>query len=232
MTRLTTQAERLGYGPGWPTKRTDMVKVEAGGIRLWVHPVLEDLTIELVTRTALFYPLNPATCGSYSCRPKRGTESPSEHSNGTANDLNWDRNPMRKPLTTDIPSGIIDLWEAHGYTWGGRWKTPDPMHFQIKVPPSKIPGIVESLRASAQPPPGAEPSPSPVTDEGIRKYQYLLIWLGRAENTLQVSGYLDTRWTLTICKFQQVQQMDVTGVLDDHTRLAIDLLTAQKQAAA
>ena len=53
-----------------------MVLVEAGGIRLWVHAALRDLTSELVTRTAMFYLLKPATCASYSFRPNRATDYP------------------------------------------------------------------------------------------------------------------------------------------------------------
>ena len=37
---------------------------------------------------------------------------------------------MRRPLTSDLPSGWVAAFEAEGFTWGGRFSLPDPMHFQ------------------------------------------------------------------------------------------------------
>lgn len=57
--------------------------------------------------------------------PRRGL---STHSWAIAGDLNWATNPVGK--VGDLPQGIIDSFERHGFNWGGRWSTRDDMHFQ------------------------------------------------------------------------------------------------------
>jgi len=69
--------------------------------------------------------------GFFAPRAKRGRpDLLSLHSYGIAFDLNPDRNPMRAPMVTDIPAAYLDDAEACGWYWGGRFPTPDPMHFQ------------------------------------------------------------------------------------------------------
>jgi hypothetical protein len=79
------------------------------------------------------------TIGCFSKRPKRtaglppgvvGWPSLSMHAVAAAVDINANTNPMRKPLTTDMPPEFIEAWESVGWTWGGRFPTPDPMHWQ------------------------------------------------------------------------------------------------------
>jgi len=52
----------------------------------------------------------------------------SMHSYGLA----FDVNPSTNAYGTrgNISSVIVDIFESHGFTWGGRWGTSDPMHFQ------------------------------------------------------------------------------------------------------
>lgn len=57
--------------------------------------------------------------------PKR---SISIHSYGLALDINWDTNPVGK--RGDMPDYVIELFTKHGWTWGGSWKQPDPMHLE------------------------------------------------------------------------------------------------------
>jgi hypothetical protein len=57
--------------------------------------------------------------------PKR---SLSTHSWAIACDLNWATNPVGK--VGDLPAGIVESFERHGFNWGGRWGTRDDMHFQ------------------------------------------------------------------------------------------------------
>lgn len=63
-------------------------------------------------------------------RPKRGGVKPSTHSWGIAIDLNPNTNAMG--TAGDMDPRLVDLFESHGFTWGGRWsgRNKDPMHFQ------------------------------------------------------------------------------------------------------
>jgi len=80
--------------------------------------------------------------GCFNPRPKRTAsadehlivgwdEGLSLHSVAAAIDFNAKRNPMRKPLTTDMPPLFVDCFVREGFTWGARFPTPDPQHFQF-----------------------------------------------------------------------------------------------------
>lgn len=66
--------------------------------------------------------------GAYMFRPMRGSAKLSIHSWGAAIDLN----PGQNALGTRgvMPQFAIDAFAAEGWTWGGDWHRPDPMHFQ------------------------------------------------------------------------------------------------------
>ena len=71
------------------------------------------------------------TIGCFAPRGKRSDPSRlSTHSWGIAVDINAATNPMRKPMVKDIPDEWVAIFEAVGWTWGGWFPTPDPMHFQ------------------------------------------------------------------------------------------------------
>jgi len=59
--------------------------------------------------------------------PKR---SLSTHSWACAVDINWDTNGVGTG-EGDLDPGIVQAFELHGWVWGGRWRTSDPMHFQL-----------------------------------------------------------------------------------------------------
>lgn len=58
--------------------------------------------------------------------PDRGL---STHAWACAVDINWDSNPVGAQGNMD--PGIVQAFEGLGWTWGGRWRYPDPMHFQL-----------------------------------------------------------------------------------------------------
>ena len=72
--------------------------------------------------------------GCYNFRRKRGLAGLSTHAYGIAIDLDPDRNGLGVKWEKDkgmMPEAIVEIFERHGWTWGGRWKNrPDPMHFQ------------------------------------------------------------------------------------------------------
>jgi hypothetical protein len=62
-------------------------------------------------------------------------ESPSNHSFGTAFDINSDTNAQGKtPPAVGQPGSVrelVPIFEKHGFRWGGLFPTPDGMHFEV-----------------------------------------------------------------------------------------------------
>jgi len=76
------------------------------------------------------------TAGTYNCRAVADTGEPSMHSWGAAIDINstyaeywlW---PRGIPANT-IPAEIVEIFERHGFIWGGKWSHYDTMHFEYR----------------------------------------------------------------------------------------------------
>jgi hypothetical protein len=66
--------------------------------------------------------------GCYCWRPQRAASKLSTHCWGIAVDFRIDSCELGTP--GDMPASMVDLFEAEGWTWGGRWVRPDPQHFQ------------------------------------------------------------------------------------------------------
>ena len=126
------------FGPGWPQGCPNAVPliVDGAGFPGGIHRELHDLAEMLLEASvASGYKLHPGWCWGYANRPIKGVTPPqgSNHSSGTALDLNAPANPMGT-TTTDMPRSMVELWESYGWTWGGRWVTsrPDPMHYEFR----------------------------------------------------------------------------------------------------
>lgn len=119
--------------------RRDIVTItfKENGVQLPVH---KDVAATLI------YVLRSAWAGGYqswhkgntwglSVRTVRGRDDVwSSHAYGTAVDVSSDKNPMRVPLTTDMPDWLPELFKAWGFRWGGDWtRRPDPMHFSNRT---------------------------------------------------------------------------------------------------
>ncbi len=82
------------------------------------------------------------TQGTYNCRPIAGTNGPSPHSFGIAIDIAavhsdywyWAKHDAdgRIPYKNRIPWPIVDVFEKHGFIWGGKWYHYDTMHFEYR----------------------------------------------------------------------------------------------------
>lgn len=82
------------------------------------------------------------SAGTYNCRPIAGTKRLSMHAYGAAIDLNtkyayywrWGKpgKDGRYAWTSQTPKEIIDIFERHGFVWGGRWYHFDTMHFEYR----------------------------------------------------------------------------------------------------
>lgn len=66
--------------------------------------------------------------GGYTWRLQRGSHKLSMHAYGGALDFRVATNQLG--TMGDMPTAIIKIFEDMGWTWGGRWGRPDPMHFQ------------------------------------------------------------------------------------------------------
>lgn len=79
--------------------------------------------------------------GVFSCRAVADTGRLSMHSYAAAIDLNtavsdywlWrgSKDGMR-PYRNRIPQEIVDIFERHGFIWGGKWRHYDTMHFEYR----------------------------------------------------------------------------------------------------
>jgi hypothetical protein len=75
--------------------------------------------------------------GCYAARTiaRRPTAPPSNHAYGAAIDINAPENPYGAPPTMD--PRIAKIFERWGFLWGGRFLTPDGMHFEYGGPPGE-----------------------------------------------------------------------------------------------
>lgn len=69
--------------------------------------------------------------GCFNIRKKRGAGSPSLHSWGIAIDINAAWNGFGKKPT--MSRELVKCFTDAEFEWGGEWKNPDGMHFQLKT---------------------------------------------------------------------------------------------------
>jgi hypothetical protein len=75
------------------------------------------------------------TAGTFNHRNIAGTTRLSAHAWGIAIDLDtknadyWRWSPQYR---NRIPKEIVDVFERHGFIWGGRWAHFDTMHFEYR----------------------------------------------------------------------------------------------------
>lgn len=84
------------------------------------------------------------SCGSFYWRQVRGANRQSAHSYGIAIDINTEysdywlwKNPKASETkeikyVNRIPLEIVEVFEKHGFVWGGRWYHFDTMHFEYR----------------------------------------------------------------------------------------------------
>jgi hypothetical protein len=106
-----------------------------------LESVGRELTALLAQRPQLRQYLFPLG-GTFAWRPIAGTSRLSPHSWGIAIDLNsrhgayWrDRKktgPEVEAMRSGYPQEIVELFEKHGFIWGGKWSHFDLMHFEYR----------------------------------------------------------------------------------------------------
>jgi hypothetical protein len=78
--------------------------------------------------------------GVLACRPVADTGKMSMHGYGAAIDLNlavsdywlWTKKNDPIPYKNRMPQEIVDVFERHGFVWGGKWYHYDTMHFEYR----------------------------------------------------------------------------------------------------
>ena len=77
------------------------------------------------------------SAGTFNCRTVKDTGNRSMHAWGAAIDLNtkfadyWLWSP-KLPYRNRIPFEIVEIFEKHGFIWGGKWGHFDTMHFEYR----------------------------------------------------------------------------------------------------
>ena len=80
------------------------------------------------------------TAGTFNWRAIAGTYRLSAHAFGIAIDINpqfgdyWRWRPMKttREHRNRIPFEIVDIFEANGFIWGGKWYHFDTLHFEYR----------------------------------------------------------------------------------------------------
>ncbi|MFP4537011.1 MAG: M15 family metallopeptidase [Dichotomicrobium sp.] len=93
------------------------------------------------------------SAGTYNCRTIAGTDRFSVHAFGAAFDINakygdywrWSQTEPGESLVyrNRVPWEIVEIFEQHGFIWGGKWYHYDTMHFEYRP---------ELLNAEPRPP--------------------------------------------------------------------------------
>jgi hypothetical protein len=126
-------APRLAPVVWLPRSWGHMVRVTSvNGVAQQLAEVSEELDTLPASIKRYVYP--PA--GTYNCRTVADTGEPSMHSWGAAIDINaahaeywlWNRNLS----TSTVPPEVIEIFERHGFIWGGKWSHYDTMHFEYR----------------------------------------------------------------------------------------------------
>jgi hypothetical protein len=78
--------------------------------------------------------------GIFSCRPVADTGKMSMHGYAAAIDLSlkysdywlWAGKAKAIPYKNRMPREIVEIFERHGFVWGGKWYHYDTMHFEYR----------------------------------------------------------------------------------------------------
>lgn len=101
-----------------------------------IQNVSDDLDMLVKTRPELLKYLNNPS-GTFKYRKIANSNNLSAHSWGIAIDINtnfshywqWSKTGLYE---NSIPKEIVDIFERHGFIWGGRWEHFDTMHFEYR----------------------------------------------------------------------------------------------------
>jgi hypothetical protein len=103
---------------------------------------LQAVSNELDMLPAKFIKYLKPSAGTYNCRPVAGTNRISAHAHGIAIDVSIDYSDYwywtkpdsdgRYTYKNRLPWEIVEIFEKHGFIWGGKWYHYDTMHFEYR----------------------------------------------------------------------------------------------------
>ncbi len=137
-----TKGEVLGtlVSVDWlPKKNGGKIKVTSvNGVAEKLAAVSKDL--DELPDTFLKY-IKPNS-GTYNCRVIAGTTRVSAHGHAFAIDINSDESDYWQwtkpdaaggyPFKNRVPYEVVEIFEKHGFIWGGKWYHYDTMHFEYR----------------------------------------------------------------------------------------------------
>lgn len=116
---------------------------------------LKKVSAEIETLSADIRKAAYPIAGVLACRPVADTGKMSMHGYGAAIDLNlavsdywlWQKKTDPIPYRNRMPPEIVEIFERHGFIWGGKWYHYDTMHFEYR--PELLGASGKVLRSSA-----------------------------------------------------------------------------------
>ena len=122
---------QLAIDPSWESANLvveELPLLGAARCHRALLPALRGALAELQSRR-LLTTLDRAAAGCWNPRVIAGTDQPSRHAWGAAVDL------LPFPADAEAIDEVVAVMERWGFTWGGRWVSPDPPHFEYVRPP-------------------------------------------------------------------------------------------------
>lgn len=180
-----------------------------------IAPLIKMLGDETIARG---YDIRNSDTGGFNCRRIGGTSSWSNHAWGLAVDLNWSTNPFVNPLTTDMPSWMVNLWTQYGFRWGGTYTSKkDAMHYEFMGTMADAAAFTAKARADGI---GGGKPPQPVrpaepASGGARRGVYT-IQSTDADGFIAVvsrcAGLTDAKWKLRLRAARRVAKVNGAAI--------------------
>ena len=109
---------------------------KAQGVAEHLKEVSDEIDALPAAVSGAAYPI----AGVLACRPVADTGKISMHGYAAAIDLNlkfsdywlWQKKADPIPYRNRMPQEIVDIFERHGFIWGGKWYHYDTMHFEYR----------------------------------------------------------------------------------------------------
>lgn len=128
------EGERITPDPAWVRDHIVTQTVPILGAVTCNRVIFPQLiaALEEVVARGLSEAIHPGQfAGCYYPRFIAGTTTLSNHAFGLALDLNAVEN--QRGTSGRIDRAVVEIFERWGFTWGGRWRYTDPMHFELNA---------------------------------------------------------------------------------------------------